>query len=644
MMALGDIAAKLGFPVFACGEDKRPVTPHGFRDATSDPQRIVAQFERPGAEMIGMPTGAASGLIAIDIDIKNGARGREWLDENADALPPTRTHKTRSGGLHLIFRAPDAMIRNSAGRIASGVDVRGDGGYIILPPSPGYVVADDTEPADMPRWLVKVCMPPEEAPRPAYEPSATISDRYAEVALNDECRAVAMAGEGGRNDRLNIAALKLGQLVGAGALSRGTVEHELTAAARSAGLDARETALTIKSGLDAGVRRPRAMPERRMEPRRAIQAPVSASQPEHHDGFPLVYIDDLQPSLDADDFVQGVLQEGSAVVVYGESNSGKTFFVTDLSLHVAAGIPWRGKRVDQGGVIYCALEGNRGFRNRVVAWREQHDTLPGPIHFAAIQVPINMLDAEHHIPALCAAVKQAAERMGVPIKMIVIDTLSRALAGGDENSSVDMGALIANMDNIRADTKALVAFIHHSGKDASKGARGWSGIRAAIDTEIEIKVDEDGQRVAEVVKQREMQKGQTFAFELDIIELGTNQHGEAVTTCLVKHSDGEAYAGASLHRHRLPPSQQRALEVLADLVAGSGQGGHAGTPAGIPSVPEKWWRERFYERAMPGAEQDAKQKAFRRASDALIAARRVGMSAGRVWVISYTSEGNDRAH
>jgi len=351
--------------------------------------------------------------------------------------------------------------------------------------------------------------------------------------------------------------------------------------------------------------------------------------------LPLEYFDDIQASLDAHDFVQGLLIEQSSVVVYGESNSGKTFWVTDLALCVAAGIPWNGRRVEQGGVIYCVLEGGQGFRNRVSAWKAQHDALEGPVHFAAIPASLNLLDPDTDTESLIAAIHRAAAHMGIPVKLVVIDTLARAMAGGNENAPEDMGALVANMDRIRAATKACVKFIHHSGKDAAKGARGHSSLRAAIDTEIEVTVGEDGaSRAATVVKQREMRKGDAFAFSLEVIEIGINRYGEPVTTCLVKYSDSEAYAGASLSRRRLPQSQQRALEVLADLVAGVGQSGHPATPSGIPSVPEKWWRDRYFDRALPGAEYDAKQKAFRRAADALIASHHVGMSAARVWVVS----------
>ena len=90
--------------------------------------------------------------------------------------------------------------------------------------------------------------------------------------------------------------------------------------------------------------------------------------------------DDIEPVLDANDFVQGVLMEGSAAVTYGESNAGKTFWTTDLALHVAAGKEWNGRRVEQGGVVYCVLERGIGFRNRVAGWRSAHgvDGRPSP--------------------------------------------------------------------------------------------------------------------------------------------------------------------------------------------------------------------------------------------------------------------------
>lgn len=252
--------------------------------------------------------------------------------------------------------------------------------------------------------------------------------------------------------------------------------------------------------------------------------------------MPVVLFGDIKPRLESNDFIGGLLGTASSIVVYGESNSGKTFWTLDAALHVAAGLPWNRRRVEQGGVLYCILEGTRGFDNRVAAWREQHKAeLPADfrVPFGAIPVAMDLRDPDADTAALIRTIKHTAKLMGAPVKLVVVDTLSRALAGGNENDSVEMGCLVKCIDLIRAATGAAVLLVHHSGKDAAKGARGHSLLRAAIDTEIEVKATEGGQRTATVCKQRELETGATFAFRLAPAVLGQNEHGEDVTTCTV---------------------------------------------------------------------------------------------------------------
>lgn len=343
--------------------------------------------------------------------------------------------------------------------------------------------------------------------------------------------------------------------------------------------------------------------------------------------LPLVWLDDIAPALDIPHLVEGLLVERTAVVVYGESNSGKTFWVTDLALHIAAGQDWNGRRVEQGGVVYVALEGGFGFRNRAAAWRSKFGGGTS-IPFAAITVPINLLRPDADAPRLISSIKAAAFRCGMPVRLVVIDTLSRALAGGNENSSEDMGALVRSMDAIRDETGAAVLFVHHSGKDQARGARGHSLLRAAIDTEVEIK-DCEGERTATTVKQRDLPAGDVFGFSLAPFEVGKDRFGTPVTTCIVEHG---AARQASAPKQALSGDPKRAMEILTDLIAESGQAGLAGVPEGLLSVSEGRWREQFYERAKPGAEEKTKQKAFRRAADALLGSHRIGMGAKRVWL------------
>jgi hypothetical protein len=199
-----------------------------------------------------------------------------------------------------------------------------------------------------------------------------------------------------------------------------------------------------------------------------------------------------------------------------------------------------------------------------------------------------------------------------------------------------MGALVMNMDSIRAATGACVLFVHHSGKDQAKGARGHSSLRAAIDTEIEVVAEEGTEaKVATVVKQREMPKGDKFAFSLGMVELGQNRHGEPVTTCLVKHGDiGDAGGDNAMSPGRRIPEGRPlvAYRILCDLLAEVGETGHRGAPDGVLTVPEDWWRERFYDRALPGADRKTREKAYRRAADTLIERHAIACSAGRIWL------------
>ena len=278
-MSLGDVAAKLGLPCFPCGDDKRPVVATGFKAASTDPSHIRAMFDRDGARLIGVPTGEASGLVVIDIDVRGDRNGMDWLDANADALPQTRTHKTRSGGLHLLFRYPEGHdIRNSAGRVAAGVDVRGNGGYMITPPSDGYQVADPVEPADMPMWLIRACLPPEAEPRPVFKRGPARRDggsAYGLAALQAECDGIRAAGFGTQETTLNSACLKIGALVAGGEIEEGIARADLLAAGRSMASEggrepwsAPEVETKVRRGFTDGQRRPRAAPIRANPPPR----------------------------------------------------------------------------------------------------------------------------------------------------------------------------------------------------------------------------------------------------------------------------------------------------------------------------------------------------------------------------------------
>lgn len=649
-----DIAVQLvndGFPVFPCGSNKRPSIPGpgGHNDASLEMQEVQRLFSiaAKSAVMVGVPTGERSGFDVLDVDYRSG--GRVWESYHADNLPETRIHSTVGGGRHYLFKHAHGVC-NSQSKIAKGVDIRGEGGYAIMPPSPGYDVISDADIAEWPDWLLaEVLSRPTRDDIPAFDgPREKLTSARLEGLTKSILARVSSAADGTKHSALRNAALSLGGILEQANISQESAVSMLIQALPSSVKDYGNAKKTAEWGIERGRERPLELPDRPGYERSYEPPPMSmddygavdsvvvdtqgrpfVAEPESsRPPIEVLWFDDIEATLDTKDFVQGLLIEGSAGVVYGASNSGKTFWTTDLGLHIAAGLDWNGRRVEQGGVLYCALEGGIGFRNRVAAWKDAHGLASIP--FLAVTSPLNLRDPEGDTERLITVIEQAKAKMQVPLKLVIIDTLSRAMAGGNENAPEDMGALVMCMDRLRAATSAAEVFIHHTGKDQAKGARGHSLLQAAIDTEIEVIAPEVGEiHTATVVKQRELHKGDIFAFTLKVVELGKNRHNEPVTTCLVEH--GEEGAAAPARRYTTG-NTKRAMEVLADLLATAGEAGHRGTPTGYQSVPEKWWRERFYDRAMPGAEDEAKKKAFRRVADSLVADKSVGMAGGRVWL------------
>lgn len=292
--------------------------------------------------------------------------------------------------------------------------------------------------------------------------------------------------------------------------------------------------------------------------------------------LPLLYASDIAPSFEMNDFVEDLLCNEQFSVTYGESNCGKTFAMLDLAMHVAMGLEWREKHVEQGAVLYCALEGGQGTKNRIVAFKKHHG-ITGKIPLAIIPSNINFLDTQGDILSLLQAIKDAQVNIG-NIKLIIIDTLARAISGGDENSGQDMGQMIINADAIREVTKAHINFVHHSGKDTAKGARGHSSLRAAVDTEIEIsREDTTAPSVIKVVKQREIEMIEDMAFKLERVVLGETKRGKEVTSCVVLASELEVKSKGK----KLTPIQDFIYMAICDAITEYGMNRKVDAEVGV---------------------------------------------------------------
>lgn len=267
--------------------------------------------------------------------------------------------------------------------------------------------------------------------------------------------------------------------------------------------------------------------------------------------------------------IKGLINQGTMIIVYGDSNVGKSFIGMDIGYHISAGKPYAGMRVEQGMVVYVAAEGGGGVKRRVLALREKYGPLSVPGAFRLLPMAVDLRRPDVDLVAFIAALKKISGqisgtngRTNGQIALIVVDTLSRALAGGDENSSVDMGAIVKHFDAIRDATGAALMVVHHTGKNKANGARGHSLLRAATDTEIEI---EDG--LISVTKQRDLDKAWSSAFALNVVTLGIDDDGDKVTSCTVDLRPASLAAtggdGADVERGELSATEEKVLECLS---------------------------------------------------------------------------------
>lgn len=282
LRAMAQWLAAHGYPVHPLRpSDKRPATPHGVNDASTDPGAVSAWWERTPYN-IGLATGPAH-LLVVDLDAPRDGRGlaSPWTAQGAhngaDVLARlaarvddttylrTRTVATPSGGRHLYYQATRPL-PSTTSRLGPLIDTRGVGGYVVAPPSATpsgrYVTVNAAPVAPCPAWIadaLTAARPDRESPdqRARFDGSpAARSIRYGPAALAEEARAVATAAPGTRNHTLNRAAFNLARLIASGDLDRSAVTATLHAAAHAAGLPGDEASRTIASGLSARAARP----------------------------------------------------------------------------------------------------------------------------------------------------------------------------------------------------------------------------------------------------------------------------------------------------------------------------------------------------------------------------------------------------
>jgi RecA-family ATPase len=215
------------------------------------------------------------------------------------------------------------------------------------------------------------------------------------------------------------------------------------------------------------------------DPFSAVSEQVLAWRPQRQRS--LVELRDVQAirqMVDPPSLIEGILLEGAFAALSGKPGTYKTFIALDLSFCIATGLPWAGRQVRSGAVVYNAAEGTGGLRRRLASWENFHGIEVDNVHF--ITSPVNFLD-----PAMITALIEAARKLPELPVLVVIDTLARSFGGGDENSTKDMNFFIAEVDRLRESLGCAVLVVHHTPHHANK-LRGSSALPGALDTIISV--------------------------------------------------------------------------------------------------------------------------------------------------------------
>jgi hypothetical protein len=669
--------ARHGWHVFPCSPtDKRPLVSNGFYSATTNEDDIRAWwFKWPNA-MIGVRMGATSGVWAVDPDAsKDGSPDGvgNWgrIVAKCGGLPPTHTHNTPNGGQHLLFKwNDDQHVTNKEGGLAGlGINVRGEGGYIIAWPS---VVADGrtyeiAEPLDFfhfaeaPAWLYDKLLPMPPAvsqalPIPSISqqavalvrsPTVTHSAAYTDAALRGEYDAVASAPRGGGNNQLNISTFKLATLVGAGALDEHAVETTMFEAAVACGLvadDGRDKCLaTIRSGLSAGITSPRDIPVRQRED--AFEAsPTNSSnvvsindarkpKPTASIGIPLTYFDDVEKFVNKSWLMKGVIAKGETSMWVAPPGKLKSALATDMAIHLASRMDWRGYQSRETcGVVYFALERADLVKRRLAAHRKRDDLEGLPIAVAG--GIINLMDL-NCVGTIVTTIRVAEKTFGCSVGFVVFDTYAKGIAagGGDENQAKDQGIAIANLRRVQEQTGVHIAIISHTGKDEKKGARGSNTQDGDVD--VMVQISGDGIKTATVTKANDQAEGVLTKFRAEIAVLGTDEDGDEIKTAIISVDPCGSADTKSSMRAKLTATERRALDMLTNAVIDQGKDPPASNefPWKIKVVQIDTWRS-YCERGglSQGDTEAAFRMAFKRVNISLANKHRIGILDGWVWI------------
>jgi hypothetical protein len=447
---------------------------------------------------IAVACGPVSGVLVVDVDGDKGAATLAQLQHDHGSLPPTWRSRTGKGE-HIWFKYPDGLdVTNARGQLkGSGIDIRGDGGYVVAPGSlhqsgTQYDWQDDCHPeytalAEAPGWFIELlkAKPPERKPYANGHLNGS-HDRYVDSAFRGELNDVAGAPEGERNTTLHKASIKLATLVAAGELGESEVKHALADAALSAGLPEPEIAATIESGFKFGIQHPREMPERephlRREPLPKPAAQSEQAPPAEIPLYPLTIPDSIRPRP----WLFGYwLMRGAVTLIAAPGGTGKTALVTSAILSCATGRDLLGiKPLRELTVAFLGLEEScEEMHRRFKAAMMQHGIEPkdfeGRVYYLdgrTYGFSAASMTSDGNVAIGPDMAKLSALLLTIGADILAADPLALAHSA-PENDNNAMARVISYFSALGATCDCAVLLIHHTRKGAQAGDP--DGIRGA---------------------------------------------------------------------------------------------------------------------------------------------------------------------
>jgi hypothetical protein len=348
--------------------------------------------------------------------------------------------------------------------------------------------------------------------------------------------------------------------------------------------------------------------------------------------FQLIPFRDVRSSSGRNYLVKGLIPRSGLVVIYGKPKSGKSFLATDLFAHIALGWEYHGRRVLQGACVYVACEGHAGFPTRLEAFRQRFlgDTGNQDVPFYYVAANLDLVADRD---ALVQAIRLQLNHV-IP-SAVVIDTLNRSLSGS-ESKDEDMGKYLRAAGAIVAEFGCVVAVVHHTGIDTSR-PRGHSSLTGAADAQIRVERDAEDNVVATVEWMKDGPEGDQIFGRLELVEVGTDEDGDPLTTCVVVPVEDDAIiAGKPAKGPRMTKAASTALLALRKALATASDprpaSSHVPDDATVTTLDIR--REYAYRMGISAADAKirAKQGAFKRATEHLIGSGIVGVWEPYVWI------------